>query len=107
MSTGPWQGSLLSFLIKLHRPKFALELGTLYGYSTMCIAHAMGRGHLITVDSSIKSTNQASQTFKQFELHYPQSTKITAQCSKAADFLQTYADKCTLMLSLNSTNVNQ
>ena len=38
MSSGPYQGRVLSMISKLINPKNILEIGTFTGYSTLCLA---------------------------------------------------------------------
>lgn len=46
----PEVANLLSVLIKIHRPKRILELGTAIGYSAIVMAKAMGEGEIVTVE---------------------------------------------------------
>lgn len=41
MSCGPLVGNLLQTLVRIHQPKRILELGTMLGYSALCMAQAM------------------------------------------------------------------
>ena len=51
MSSGPYQGRVLSIISKLINPKNILEIGTFTGYSTLCLAEGMQtEGQLHTID---------------------------------------------------------
>lgn len=51
MLSGHIQGSILSLLVKMIKPKLVLEIGTYTGYSSICIAWAMEPGgRLITIE---------------------------------------------------------
>ncbi len=51
MSSGPYQGRVLSIISKLINPKNILEIGTFTGYSTLCLAEGMqADGQLHTID---------------------------------------------------------
>jgi predicted O-methyltransferase YrrM len=44
IALSPAQGRLLRLLVEIHEPRLILELGTLGGYSTICLAGALGPG---------------------------------------------------------------
>lgn len=51
MSSGPYQGRVLSMISKLVNPKNILEIGTFTGYSTLSLAEGMqAEGKLHTID---------------------------------------------------------
>ncbi len=51
MSSGPYQGRVLSMISKLINPKNILEIGTFTGYSTLCLAEGLQvEGKLHTID---------------------------------------------------------
>lgn len=51
MSSGPYQGRVLSIISKLINPKNILEIGTFTGYSTLCLAEGIqADGQLHTID---------------------------------------------------------
>jgi predicted O-methyltransferase YrrM len=63
MLSGHLQGRLLSFLSKLQRPEFILEIGTYTGYSALCLAEGLNEnGKLITIDPN-EETNHFAQQF--------------------------------------------
>ncbi len=56
---------ILSNLIKAHSPSFALEVGTLIGYSAIAIANALPEnGKLITIEVNRKNANIAKKYFE-------------------------------------------
>ena len=57
MQISPYEGGILQFLCKALQVKKAVEIGTLYGYSSLMIARALPEdGHLFTLD--INKTRQ-------------------------------------------------
>jgi len=53
MSSGPYQGRVLSMISKLINPKHILEIGTFTGYSTLCLAEGLQpKGALDTIDKN-------------------------------------------------------
>lgn len=51
IAVSPGQGRLLFLLAKMHRARRILELGTLGGYSTVCLARALpADGRLVTIE---------------------------------------------------------
>jgi predicted O-methyltransferase YrrM len=52
---GPKKGALLQEVVRARRPSFALEVGTLCGYSALLMAQAMGpEAELVTLESDWK-----------------------------------------------------
>ncbi len=53
MLSGNMQGRLLSFLSRMIRPKFILEIGTYTGYSALCLAEGLDpEGQLFTIEKN-------------------------------------------------------
>lgn len=53
MSSGPYQGRVLSLISKLINPKHILEVGTFTGYSTLCLAEGLAPlGEIHTIDKN-------------------------------------------------------
>ena len=51
MLSGHLQGRFLSFISKILRPNFILEIGTYTGYSALCLAEGLRpEGKIITLD---------------------------------------------------------
>lgn len=62
MQIAPEQGALLTLLTALARPRFAVEVGTFTGYSSICIARGLPPGgHLLCCDSSVEWTAIATR----------------------------------------------
>ena len=62
MLSGPLQGRFLSFLSKMIKPKYALEIGTYTGYSALCIAEGVVEGgKLFTIDPNEETNAFAAQ----------------------------------------------
>lgn len=60
MQIAPEQGQLLQLLCELIGARRALEVGTFTGYSSICIARALGpEGTLVCCDTSVEWTNVA------------------------------------------------
>lgn len=84
MSISPHEGRLLQFLIKAMSVKRVVEIGTLYGYSALCMAKALpDDGKLITLEKSEDNWRQASEFFAASSV----SGRITSLCGTAADLL--------------------
>ena len=70
----PEEAKLLSFFIKIHKVKNIVEIGTLYGYSSICMAKALPEdGHVYTIESNPQCSEIAKKNFSTFDL----SSKIT------------------------------
>jgi predicted O-methyltransferase YrrM len=60
MQIAPEQGAFLSILARLLRARFAVEVGTFTGYSSLCIARGLAEGgRLLCCDVSEKWTSVA------------------------------------------------
>lgn len=71
---GPEEGKLLSLFIKIHKIKSIVEIGTLYGYSSICMAKALLEdGHIYTIENHPQHLRIAKKNFSAFNL----SDKIT------------------------------
>ena len=71
---GPEEGKLLSLFIKIHKIKSIVEVGTLYGYSSICMAKALLEdGHIYTIENNPQYSRIAKKNFSAFNL----SDKIT------------------------------
>jgi predicted O-methyltransferase YrrM len=105
MQISPEQGQFMSLLIKLMGVKRAIEIGTFTGYSSICVASAMGEGgKLICCDISPQWTAVADKYWSlaglkdRIELH-TQPAEATLQRllddgdEKSFDFVFIDADK--------------
>jgi predicted O-methyltransferase YrrM len=64
-AVSPLQGEFLTIITKAIGAKRVLEIGTLAGYSTICLARGIGRdGVIITLESDPKAIAVATKTFK-------------------------------------------
>ncbi len=71
---GPEEGKLLSLFIKIQKIKSIVEIGTLYGYSSICMAKALLEdGHIYTIENNPQYSRIAKKNFSAFNL----SDKIT------------------------------
>ncbi len=66
MQISPEQGQFMSFLLRMMGARQALEIGVFTGYSSICIAEALGpRGHLLACDIDEKYTAVARRYWKE------------------------------------------
>ncbi|QOD38728.1 O-methyltransferase [Candidatus Wolbachia massiliensis] len=66
----PEEGKLLSFLIKIHKVKSIIEVGTLYGYSSICMAKALPEcGYIYTIENDPEHSKIARKNFSTFNLN--------------------------------------
>ena len=64
MSISPHEGRLLQFLVRAFGLKKIVEVGTLLGYSTLCMAKALPKdGQVITIDKNPQTLSLARQYF--------------------------------------------
>ena len=63
MMVGNLEGKFLQLICALSNAKNIIEVGTFTGYSTLCLADAVGDdGHIITIDSN-ENTSRIAQEF--------------------------------------------
>mgnify|MGYP001001473084 CR=1 FL=1 len=94
MLSGPLQGRFLSFLSKMIKPKYALEIGTYTGYSALCIAEGVVEGgKLFTIDPNEETNAFAAQ----FISKSAQKEKIELVLGKAQTILPTLKQKFDLV----------
>ncbi|MBE8222040.1 MAG: hypothetical protein HAW60_04840 [Bdellovibrionales bacterium] len=61
----PYEAQILSFFVKLTGAKRILEIGSLYGYSTFCLANAAGKNSVIyACEKSVENINKAKNLMK-------------------------------------------
>lgn len=66
MLSGHVQGRLLSFISKMLKPKYILEIGTFTGFSALCLSEGLENdGELHTVELRKEDADTALQYFKQ------------------------------------------
>jgi len=100
MLSGHLQGRFLSFISKLSRPKFILEIGTYTGYSALCLAEGLSTdGKLITIDPNEETNLVAKRYFdsspfaRQIELVNDQALNVIAKLDQNVDLVFIDADK--------------
>ena len=70
MSLAPHEGRILYFLARLVKPKKIVEIGSLYGYSTIYLARALPEtGRIWTCDISKDRHQAAQEILKDFPEH--------------------------------------
>jgi caffeoyl-CoA O-methyltransferase len=100
MLSGHMQGRFLSFISKLSRPKFILEIGTFTGYSALCLAEGLAEnGKLVTIDNNIETNAMARSYFQkssfanQIELKEGIAQEIIRELDGPFDIVFIDADK--------------
>ncbi len=90
MQISAYEGGIIQFLCHALRVQKAIELGTLYGYSTLMIARALPvGGTLFTLDKDKERQKQAQSLIQKD----PCANKIHFLHGAALDTLQTLKDK--------------
>jgi predicted O-methyltransferase YrrM len=65
IDVSPLQGQHLNLLVRMTQPKRVLEIGTLGGYSTICMARALPvGGHIVTIEFSPRHAEVARKNLK-------------------------------------------
>lgn len=100
MSSGPYQGRVLSMISKLINPKNILEIGTFTGYSTLCLAEGLqSKGCIDTIDINEELTDFQRKYFdkskygKQIFQHLGNALDIIPELDKTYDLVFIDADK--------------
>ena len=89
MQIAPEQGAFLTLLARLTKARFAVEVGTFTGYSSICLARGLPEGgRLVCFDSSEEYTAIARRYWERAGL----SDRIELRLGDAADTLPTLAD---------------
>lgn len=84
MLSGHLQGRFLSFISKIHKPAFILEIGTFTGYSALCLAEGLKEnGKLISIDSNEETNAIAKKYFSKSEF----KNRIELMEGKAAELI--------------------
>lgn len=85
MMSGHLQGQFLEIISKIIQPKCVLEIGTMIGYSTICLAKGLAAGGLLhTIEKREQDAAAAQQNFERAGL----SGKIKLHTGVAADIIQ-------------------
>lgn len=100
MSSGHYQGRVLSMISKLIQPKSILEIGTFTGYATLCLAEGMqANATLDTIDVNEelydmqRSYFDASAYGAQIKQHTGKALDIIPKLSQTFDLVFIDADK--------------
>lgn len=100
MLSGALQGSFLSMISKLIRPKNILELGTYTGYSAICLAQGLqDGGQLHTIDTDDQLQTIRDQYWKEAGLeqtivqHIGPAAEVLPQINTTFDLIFIDADK--------------
>ena len=100
MLSGKVQGTLLKMLSNMLKPKYILEIGTLTGYSAICLADGLVHdGELHTIEKREKDAEAASFYFErsrfaqQIKLHVGNAGTIIPTLNKTWDLVFIDADK--------------
>lgn len=87
ISCGPVVGNFLQMLVSIQRPMHILELGTMLGYSALCMALAMPRGaRLVSIEKYTENWERACKNCA--KAGFSESELLVLNMS-ALEFLQT------------------
>jgi caffeoyl-CoA O-methyltransferase len=87
IQVAPYEGQILSTLVRLKQPTISLEIGTLFGYSACWILEALGKkSKLITVEQSKENYESAQFFLSQHE----KSKQLKIVNASGLDFLATW-----------------
>ncbi|WP_044399932.1 O-methyltransferase [Lacinutrix sp. Hel_I_90] len=100
MSSGPYQGRVLSMISKLIHPNSILEIGTFTGYSTLCLAEGLKPdGTIDTIDINEELFDFQRQFFdksqygSQIFQHLGNALEVIPKLKKTFDLVFIDADK--------------
>lgn len=100
MMSGHLQGQFLEIISKLIRPKRILEIGTMVGYSTICLAKGLAdEGRLHTIEMREEDAAIAKNNFikaglnEKIQLHVGDALQIIPQLNERWDLVFIDADK--------------
>lgn len=100
MSSGPYQGRVLSMISKLVQPQHILEIGTFTGYASLCLAEglqASGQLHTIDINEELYDLQRkyfdASGYGKQIVQHLGSALDIIPKLDVTFDLIFMDADK--------------
>jgi caffeoyl-CoA O-methyltransferase len=100
MISGKVQGTLLKMFSNMLQPKYILEIGTLTGYSAICLAEGLlQEGELHTIEKREKDADVAAGFFsqskfaQQIKLHVGNAGTIIPTLNKTWDLVFIDADK--------------
>ncbi|MEM6516192.1 MAG: O-methyltransferase [Bacteroidota bacterium] len=100
MSSGPYQGRVLSMISNLIKPKTILEIGTFTGYATLCLAEGLTEyGEIHTIDINEELYDFQRKFFddsiygKQIHQHLGNALDILPKLDETFDLIFIDADK--------------
>lgn len=100
----PYEGQLLGLWVKLIQAKTVVEVGTLYGYSTLWIAKALpSDGKIISIEKDPENHKQAqtllekTSQWNQIELRHGDALSVLPELNKTYDMAFIDADKAGYM----------
>jgi len=100
MLSGPILGKFIEMLVSIYRPKSILEIGTFTGYTTLCMAMAVGaQGHITTIEINDEIAPMAQHYFEksgfgnQIELLVGNALSIIPELNSQFDFIFIDGDK--------------
>lgn len=100
INIGMAEGSILQFLLRAVRAKIVVEIGTLYGYSTLYFAEALPEdGRVISLEKSVENYQKAKELLmkspwnSKIELHNGDATEILKSLKVQPDVVFIDADK--------------
>lgn len=100
MSSGPYQGRVLSMISKLIQPENILEIGTFTGYSTLCLAEGLKpNGSIDTIDINEELFDFQRKFFNkstygnQIHQHLGNALEVIPELNKTFDLVFIDADK--------------
>jgi predicted O-methyltransferase YrrM len=100
INVGPTEGKILALFTKLVKAKTVLEIGTLYGYSTLWFAKALPKdGKVITIEFSednyqaAKKLISASQVAHKVQILHGDANKVLETLKVRPDIVFIDADK--------------
>jgi len=100
MSSGPYQGRVLSMISKLINPKYILEIGTFTGYSTLCLAEGLKPDGIIDTIDINEELFDFQRTFfdrsdygTQIAQHLGNALELIPELNKTFDLVFIDADK--------------
>lgn len=100
MMVGPLEGKFLQLLVALTRAKTVLEVGTFTGYSTVCMADAIGdSGRIISLDVNANTSHVAHEFLSRANLEHRvrlivgDARKVIHELNEEFDLVFVDADK--------------
>ncbi len=87
MLSGHLQGSILRMLCKMIKPKHILEIGTLTGYSSICLAQGLIEGGQV---HTLEKNDEIVEIARTFIERMNLSSKITIHVGNALDLIPSF-----------------